>query len=161
MKTCTKCGEVKEFSDFVKDKSKKDGHSSYCKNCKKQRYILLKSDNLLQLEKEIKSSIILENKILLKDGKKLCSHCKQIFKIEDLKGRRCRECCNYFSIKWSKNNKDKMKDISKKYRDNNSEKVKKSIQVWRDNNSEKMTTYRKEYYLKKKLEKEQQILLSK
>lgn len=161
MKTCTKCGEVKEFSDFVKDKSKKDGHSSYCKNCKKQRYILLKSDNLLQLEKEIKSSIILENKILLKDGKKLCSHCKQIFKIEDLKGRRCCECCNYFSIKWSKNNKDKMKDISKKYRDNNSKKVKKSIQVWRDNNSEKITTYRKEYYLKKKLEKQQQILSSK
>ena len=54
-----------------------------------------------------------------------------------------------------------MKDISKKYRDNNSEKVKKSIQVWRDNNSEKMNTYRKEYYLKKKLEKEQQKLSSK
>ena len=161
MKTCTKCGETKNFSEFVKDKSKKDGHSSHCKNCIKQRNILLKSDNVLQLEKEIKSSIILENKILLKDGKKLCSHCKQIFKIEDLNGGRCRECGKYFSIKWSKNNKDKIKDISKKYRDNNSEKFKKSIQAWRDNNSQKMSTYRKEYYLKKKLEKEQQILLSK
>lgn len=34
-KTCTKCKETKETSEFSKDKSKKDGLRSSCKACKK------------------------------------------------------------------------------------------------------------------------------
>ena len=33
MKTCTKCGETKEFNAFYKNKTKKDGYNSYCKQC--------------------------------------------------------------------------------------------------------------------------------
>lgn len=33
MKKCTKCGIEKSFTDFPKDKSRKDGHYSYCKSC--------------------------------------------------------------------------------------------------------------------------------
>lgn len=32
-KRCTKCGETKSFSDFTKDKSKKSGYCSWCKEC--------------------------------------------------------------------------------------------------------------------------------
>ena len=32
-KTCTKCEETKKLSDFRKDKSKKDGLGSWCKDC--------------------------------------------------------------------------------------------------------------------------------
>lgn len=34
MKICTKCNVEKELSEFYKDKSKKDGLSSSCKECK-------------------------------------------------------------------------------------------------------------------------------
>ena len=36
MKTCTKCKIEKEFSEFYKDKTKKDGYNSGCKSCYKQ-----------------------------------------------------------------------------------------------------------------------------
>ena len=36
MKTCTKCGETKPFMEFSKDRTKKDGHRSQCKSCRKQ-----------------------------------------------------------------------------------------------------------------------------
>lgn len=139
MKTCTKCGDYKQYDEFVKDKSRKDGYSSQCKNCKHKRYILLKSNSLLQLKKEIISSIILENKMLIKDGKKICSHCKKIFKIENLRGRKCINCHNLLGEKWRENNKEKIKKISKIYRERNPEKVKESV---------------RKYRLKKKLEKE-------
>ena len=35
MKNCYKCNEVKLLSCFVKNKSKKDGFSAECRNCKK------------------------------------------------------------------------------------------------------------------------------
>ncbi|MBU0777535.1 hypothetical protein KKF82_04695 [Patescibacteria group bacterium] len=33
MKLCAKCGQLKEFAEFNKDKSRKDGHQSYCRKC--------------------------------------------------------------------------------------------------------------------------------
>jgi len=36
MKTCKKCGVVKEFSLFGKQKANKDGLSSWCKQCTKE-----------------------------------------------------------------------------------------------------------------------------
>ena len=33
MKKCTKCNEVKSFSEFNKNKAKKDGHQVYCRAC--------------------------------------------------------------------------------------------------------------------------------
>lgn len=33
MKTCTKCNETKPYSEFSKDRSKKDGYKSNCKDC--------------------------------------------------------------------------------------------------------------------------------
>lgn len=35
MKTCSKCKEQKEFSEFHKQKDKEDGHRSHCKLCRK------------------------------------------------------------------------------------------------------------------------------
>ena len=34
-KRCTKCGEVKPLAEFTKDKSKRDGHSPWCKVCER------------------------------------------------------------------------------------------------------------------------------
>jgi hypothetical protein len=38
MKKCTKCGELKPFSEFHKDKCSKDGLKSQCKKCMKEYY---------------------------------------------------------------------------------------------------------------------------
>lgn len=35
-KKCTKCGIEKPIEEFYKNKSKRDGHSSICKNCQKE-----------------------------------------------------------------------------------------------------------------------------
>jgi hypothetical protein len=35
---CTKCGEVKPLTLFVKDKRNKDGHHCYCKKCKNAKH---------------------------------------------------------------------------------------------------------------------------
>ena len=32
-KKCPKCGETKPIDEFYKNKTKKDGHSVYCKQC--------------------------------------------------------------------------------------------------------------------------------
>lgn len=37
-KTCSKCGKELPISEFYKNKNKKDGLSSYCKECNKQYY---------------------------------------------------------------------------------------------------------------------------
>ena len=34
MKQCSKCNVSKEFSDFSKDSTRKDGHDPHCKSCK-------------------------------------------------------------------------------------------------------------------------------
>ena len=36
MKTCIKCKQTKEFSEFNKHKQKADGYYTYCKDCKKK-----------------------------------------------------------------------------------------------------------------------------
>jgi YHS domain-containing protein len=35
-KRCLKCGEIKAFSEFHKNKNCKDGHKSWCKECMKE-----------------------------------------------------------------------------------------------------------------------------
>lgn len=36
-KRCTDCGKVKPIEEFGKDKTKKDGHRSYCLECLRTR----------------------------------------------------------------------------------------------------------------------------
>lgn len=143
MKTCTKCMETKDLNEFSKSKSKKDGFFSWCKECWKNRNKEIKSNPIMQLKKEIASSIRIENKILLKDGKKICGKCNQIFNIVDIwKDGRCIKCKNEINSIWRSKNKEKIKEIAKEYRLKNKEKLREK---------------KREYRLKKKLEKEVKI----
>ena len=45
MKRCTKCGEVKPLSEFGKDKSGRDGISSWCKKCNCEHVLKWQSAN--------------------------------------------------------------------------------------------------------------------
>jgi hypothetical protein len=127
MKTCTKCKIEKPFEAFYKRKDTKDGYLSECKECQKARKKELKKSPLMQLEEQIRSSIKLENKLLSREGKRLCSKCKNIFLIDDLKGNRCKNC--------------KIEDKKEYY----------------EKNKEHYREYNRQYHLKKKLEKENKI----
>ena len=35
MKRCSRCGEIKPYSDFHRDNRKGDGYQRYCKNCRR------------------------------------------------------------------------------------------------------------------------------
>lgn len=150
MKTCTMCKIEKPFEAFYKNKAKKDGYKSECKECEKERYRELKKNPLMQLEKQIRSSIILENKLLAREGKKLCTKCKDIFLIDNLKdgayGGRCKKCEREYSIERREKNKDKIKEYNKEY-----------SKEYQEKNKNKIKEYQRKYRLKKKLEKENKI----
>ena len=165
MKTCIKCKIEKPFEAFCKSKDRKDGYISKCKECEKLRRLELKKNPLLQLERQIRSSIILENKLLKRENKKLCVGCKEVFLIEDLVGGKiCKECSGILNKKYVEENSEKFKESVKKYREKNKEyikeykkeyreKNKENIKKYRREHSEKNKEYQRQYYLKKKPEK--------
>ena len=160
MKICTKCKVEKPFEAFWRDKSKPDGLHHFCIECDKLRNLELKKNPLMQLEKEIRSSVILENKLLKRENKKLCTGCKEVFLIDDLvNGVVCKECnreyyeknkekINEQQNKYYEKNKEKKREYSREYREKNKEKKRE----YRLKNKEKTREYQREYRLKKKLE---------
>ena len=56
MKTCSRCGREKEFSEFIKDEKRKDGYMNQCKPCRNevsaQRYAKKKDEIALKRLKQ-------------------------------------------------------------------------------------------------------------
>ena len=117
MKICTKCKIDKPFESFYKNKNSPDGLRHACIECEKLRKLELKNNPLMQLEKEIRSSVILENKLLKRENKKLCKSCKEVFLIDDLWGGVvCNECSNKNVRDYYKKNKEKKREKNRAYR---------------------------------------------
>ena len=51
-KTCTKCGELKDLEEFVKDKKCKDGHTHCCEECKANQKKIYRSKNKEKITKQ-------------------------------------------------------------------------------------------------------------
>jgi len=49
-KKCSKCSTVKKYSEFNKDKTKKDGHHTTCKECEKEAKRIYKERKLKEIE---------------------------------------------------------------------------------------------------------------
>ena len=124
-KICTKCRVEKKIECFGIKSNQKDGLNNECKECRRERMQKLKTNPLLQLEKQVKSSVILENKLLAREGKRLCGRCRGVFKIEELSIGNCSDCNANYSKKWKEENKDKVKEDARNYKINNREKVNK------------------------------------
>ena len=110
----------------------------------------------MQLEKEIKSSIVLENKLLKRENKRLCQGCKEIFLIDDLlSGYICKECNAKKVKEYIEKNKEYCKEYRseymKDYGEKNKEKKREYDKEYRGKNKEKKNKYLREYRLKKKL----------
>ena len=157
MKTCTKCGKTKEFSEFYKNKRNKDGYHFECKTCKKERDMELKKSPIMQLEKAVVASIITENKLLFKEGKKLCCLCKNIFLIATLQGRYCQKCASKKNKEYREKNKEKIAKAHKKYRIENKEKINEKNKEYYEKNIEKMKEYKKQYHEQYQKENKEKI----
>lgn len=74
MKTCSKCKEEKELSEFHKNSLKKDGYNSYCKSC--MRTLQNQNQHLYrQRQKRNTKKYIERNKEFVNRYKSLCG-CK-------------------------------------------------------------------------------------
>ena len=71
LKQCTKCGELKSYNDFHKNKCNKDGLQYCCKSCKSKE---AKTYNENKVEKFYKPKIT---------GMKICVKCKMKKDVND------------------------------------------------------------------------------
>lgn len=85
-KKCSKCGEVKLVSEFVRDKNKPDGYTMQCKHCRKE------SRNRTML-KRIDANLNIESKKCYKCGEVKPSHMFYKNKYtSDLLSSECKAC---------------------------------------------------------------------
>jgi HNH endonuclease len=118
MKTCTKCGDTKPYSEFSKRKSSKDGHQPQCKFCCKKN---------------------LQNWVL---------NNKEKYKLSKDKWRTKNKTREKESMtKYVLKNLEKVKSYQAKWRLENAEKLKKDKATWRLRNAEKIKKGRAEKYL--------------
>ena len=107
MKKCSKCNQDKEYSNFYKKTSSKDGYGPICKECRTQ-YNADSKDLTQQYYKENKEKYQESSKKYYKNNK---------------------EKVNNKSIKWQNKNPLKSKQTQKKWHKNNREYHK----IWRKN----------------------------
>ncbi len=151
MKICTKCKVEKPFEAFWRSKKASDGYISACIECVNLRRLELKKNPLMQLQKQIRSSVILENKLLKRENKKLCTRCKEVFLIDDLMdGDRCKECNTEISKEYWGKNKEKLKKQNMEHRLKNKEELNKKEREYYEKNKEKIREHNKKYRLKNK-----------
>ena len=126
-KICNACRTIKYVTEFYKDKSKRDGYHSQCKNCHNNRqkeYYVTNKDKIATKGYEYREN----NKEKLKEDK----------------------------IKYYQNNKDKIKENKEKNKDKlieqrkeynqiNKDKHNKYCKEWRQLNKYKVIQYKKEY----------------
>ena len=118
LKKCGKCFVKKEYSDYHRDKKKKDGHRLICKECvreyQKNRY----SDPLIRAEIRRKSKIYRE-----KNKEKEISRAKE----------------------WAVRNKERLRKYKKIYYQENKERLQEKHKVWLSENKERNKDYHRRY----------------
>jgi len=156
MKICSKCKAEKEESAFCKDKSKKDGLNSWCKDCAHQNREKNKDERRPKSKKyyeENKESILERKKIWrINNKEKIAGRDKQ-YLVEH------REKINDKNRRWRKNNPEKLKKSKKLYYENNkeeilanrkhnykenNEEIKKQRKLWDKRNRKNITAKEKE-----------------
>lgn len=107
MKTCSKCKENKDLSEFRKDAKSKDGHQWSCKTCYR-----IKKSNRSQEEKDIERT---KNQLWNNNNKEKLKEVKKAWKEEK------REKVRTYEKEWHSNNKEnRAKQAREKYNDPNS-----------------------------------------
>jgi len=88
---CSKCGET-DITKFWKRTKSKTGYNSWCKECCKISARVSNKTNKDIIKGVIRNSILIENKILKAENKKICCKCKEIFTFKKNSECRCKKC---------------------------------------------------------------------
>ena len=103
MVKCSKCGET-DITKFWKKSNSKTGYSSWCKECCRVSARVSNKTNKDIIKGVIRNSIVVENKILKAENKKICCKCKEIFTFKKESEIRCKKCeAEKFKLYRSKN----------------------------------------------------------
>ena len=123
MKTCTKCGETKPFTEFYKRKGSKDGYRSDCKSCRRA--------HVRQYYQENKEKVIEYNRWYKEEHK------------EERKE---------YNRRYNQENKEKIAEKKRRHREQNKEAYKEYHRLYREKHRETLNENRKQYYEKKNSE---------
>lgn len=136
-KRCTRCREIKPLDDFHRDKGKKDGRSSYCKECAVENAQIYYRENREKCRKR-QREYYKENSEEIRRrsaGYYEAHKGSEEFRLQRSEsGRRYREA-----------NKDKVKARHKHYHEENYERVLESQRQYRARNSAKLSEKNKQY----------------
>jgi len=129
-KVCLKCNIEKEFTEFYKDRSRRDGYHSKCKKCAKQYRI----ENREQL-KEWQKQYRIKNKEKIKE-------CQKQYRIKN------KEELKEYSKQYRIENREQLnaRRRTEKWREKNKDQIK---QYW-INNKEEIKEWQKQYQKKRK-----------
>lgn len=116
MKTCSSCGEAKDFVFFAKHKRTKDGLQSQCKVCKNKQSKIYRENNKKKISLTKKKWAIKNRDYVLKQKREYYQKNKEII--------------NKKNKQRYQQNKDAIAKMNKKYVEKNREKVNKRKRAW-------------------------------
>jgi hypothetical protein len=144
MKTCSKCKETKELTEYHKDKNSKDRLCCMCKVCAcniSKHYYENNKEKATILNKKWKEN----NKEKVKESRK---------KWRDNNPEKLKEWYELNKDKykqyWDNRDKSKLKEQRKNFYLLNKDRIRLRSKIYRDSNKEKIKEYRKGYYQKNK-----------
>lgn len=117
MKRCPKCGETKGLDKFYKSKSRKDGHTSWCKECHNKSHKNYVDNNIEHIREYDRNDYYKNYERHLQSRKKS-----------------------------NERNKDKIKQTRKKYYQENRDKILAHDRLYNQQNKEKISIRNKAYY---------------
>jgi len=103
MKKCKKCNEIKNLTDYHKDKSTSDGYKNACKECR----LIVHNEYLEKNPNIIRKTY--EKYAASEKGKKTLTKNQQNYYYSNT------EKCNKLSREWNKNNAEFVKNYNKEY----------------------------------------------
>ena len=136
MKICIKCNIEKEYFDFYKNKSNKDGYGGKCKDCTKIDVKAYRDNNLDKAKKAV-------NDYRSRNLEKSVEYSK-IWREENKEYKKEKD--REYSFK----NKEIIKERSRIWYENNKEYSKEKARIWREENREYKKEKDREYSLKNK-----------
>lgn len=116
-KKCCDCKRILAVTQFNKNKSKKDGLTTECKDCRKKRDALLLQKRSEKNKKNPKEAV----------GSKTCSRCTETKSLSEFTrdnsradgfGHRCKPCQKAYHAEWRKDNENYEEYQTKYYKEN-------------------------------------------
>lgn len=151
MKKCTKCGIIKEESEFAKKASVKSGIASACKECNNKHgknWYLKNKDKKNKQNKEYQKK---NHNYLKKKSKEYREANKEKIKENDKEYReKNKEKIKEYSKKYYRNNKEYYNELNKKNYEKNKDKYLETRKKYEQNNKEKIKERKKKYAIKNK-----------